>query len=216
MWCVGPEGHQNWGLNLNQFFFPKIQELAAYKNICLKKVSAQINTNPKLAVNLGTALLWIQSSPPRWHLLETREDLHVATLTSLSVHPFLPLRSFLRAPLHASGCSLSRSRRRSGRSPWWSSPTWTEGPVLGEPSRARNRLRWWNPTSAATAAPSITVSDRPARGTTESSLDWLVSFLQESSPGLTPFDGCIRQHQSKHMDSGVNISPCVCPLILVL
>lgn len=59
--------------------------------------------------------------------------------------------------------SLSRSRRRRGRSLWWSSPLWTGGLALDGPNRARNRLRWWNPTSVATAAPSIMVCKNSSR-----------------------------------------------------
>lgn len=53
--------------------------------------------------------------------------------------------------------SLNRSRRRRGKSPWWSSLMWMgdHGPV--GPSTVRNRLHWWNPTSAATAALSTMV-----------------------------------------------------------
>lgn len=60
--------------------------------------------------------------------------------------------------LHHSEHSSNRSRRRRGRSLWWSSPMWTGGLALDGPNRARNRPRWWNPTSAATAARSTTVS----------------------------------------------------------
>lgn len=83
---------------------------------------------------------------------------------SLSVFSFWARHAW---HLRHSGCSSSRSRRRRGRSPWWSSLTWTGGPAHGEPNRARNRLRWWNPTSAATAAPSITVSNRSTGETTK-------------------------------------------------
>lgn len=70
----------------------------------------------------------------------------------------LSVRAHTHETLHHSERSLNRSRRRRGRSLWWSSPMWTGGLALDGPNRARNRLRWWNPTSAATAARSTTVS----------------------------------------------------------
>ena len=103
------------------------------------------------------------------HLLEQQ-------LVSLQKHlqlcglNFPPLTECMKAVLFAqtipsfwhvyafSERSLNRSRRRRGKSLSWFSLTWTGDPALDGPNRARNRLRWWNPTSVATVAPSTTVS----------------------------------------------------------
>lgn len=95
-------------------------------------------------------------------------------LSSFSV--FICLRACARHRILDSEHSLNRSRRRRGRSLWWSSPLWTGDLALGGPSRARNRLLWWNPTSAATAAPFITVRKR--------SVPWFWGFGDETDKSV--------------------------------
>lgn len=138
----------------------------------------------------------------------TLYDQPVAFLTFDFWRPTPLLSRF--AHLHTSGCSLSRSRRKSVRSPWWSSPTWTEGPALAEPNRARSRLRWWNPTSAATAAPSITVRNRAKRATVLTGLVGLTSRVGSAGPlvGFHPI-------WPWHNDCGTS-AQCDFPLTLAL
>lgn len=216
MWCVGPEGHQNWDLNLNQFFFffqkfKNLQHTKTYVGkMYLHKLTPTLNCKLGHRIALNSVLTaTLTLAWETWWSACCNSDIAVRA----PLPPFAALFT-LSPPRQRVLLEQKQKKKRQ-------EPLMVQSNVDGR-SRARRAKQSEEQAplvESYLSSNSSTIYHGERQGGQRN--NWVLAGLVGLAFAgvFSRFDPVWWLHSTasiQTLDSGVNISPCVCPLILVL